>query len=147
MPTDTITKLQAQRRITTLWFAMAALPTLLLGYNTLQGRFTDPGAIWQWYSPYLLPTLLLMVGTLSAAEGAADSPALSSVFYYRLCWWLSLVYGLCLLGAVVVGILNQANGTRALIDSLKLVSFMLTAVQSILSLALGAFFVSKPKPV
>ncbi|AMJ65653.1 hypothetical protein [Hymenobacter sp. PAMC 26628] len=141
---DTLPKTQARRRLAALWFGMAALPTLLLGYNTLQGRFDDPAAIWQWYSPFLFPTLLLIIGTLRASE-TAEAPAVSSTFYFRVCWGLSFFYGLCLWGALALGLQNQADSTRQLLDSLKLAGLLLTAVQSLVSLvslALAGFFVA-----
>ncbi|OGX89796.1 hypothetical protein [Hymenobacter coccineus] len=140
---DTLPKAQAQHRLAILWFVLATGPTLLLFYNTIQGRFDDPAAIWQWYSPFLFPTLLLIIGTLRTSE-TADGPAASSTFYFRLCWGLSFFYGLCLWATLAVGLQHQADSTRQLLDSLKLAGLMLTAVQSLVSLALGGFFVAAP---
>ena len=139
---SSIPKTQAQRRLVLLWFVMAALPTMLLGYNTQQDRFADPTAVWQWFSPYLFPTLLLMVGTLRTNEDSAAAPALSSLFYYRLCMGLSLFYGLALFGTLLNGLTNQSNHTQQMLESLKHAGLMLTGIQGLLNLALGAFFVA-----
>ncbi|WP_210516129.1 hypothetical protein [Hymenobacter terricola] len=141
-----ITKIQAQRRLSVLWFVMAALPTALLGFNTLHGAgrfYQDSTAVWQWYSPFLFPTLLLMLGTLRSAETDA-APAMSSQFYFRLCFVLSVFYGLALLGTLLMALNNQAEGSRPVLETLKQASLPLTGVQSLLNLALGAFFVAAP---
>lgn len=147
-----ISKTRAQRRLAILWFSMAALPTALLIFNTQKGLFDlhekartvrYAADIWKWYSPFLFPTLLLMLGTLRTAEEAPATPAESSVFYFRLCCWLSVFYGISLTGSICIE-LNKLAGEEQtlaeLVENLKQDSVFLTVMQSLLNLALGLFF-------
>lgn len=142
MASHTIPKVQAQRQLALLWFMISGIATAILGVRTHGSQ--DETEFWKWFSPYVFPLVLLMIGTLRADE--ATEEALSSRFYFRLCWAMLLFYGAFLLGALYSGLNTPATDAHphAMLDSLKQSGLLLTAVQSVLSLALGAFFVTTP---
>ena len=145
MDTPTVPKVQARRRLAVLWFVIGGLATAML----LRAHGApDEAEYWKWFSPYALPLAMLMIGALQADETAAEGNH-TSRFYFRLCWGLLLFYGLYLLGSLVVGFNTSGESDpHAMLKSLQASSLPLTAVQGVLNLALGAFFVkSSAKPV
>jgi|GEM_PF-5911722 hypothetical protein len=135
----------AQRRLAILWFGGAAPLTALLVVTTLTGKLMAPAPVWQWYAPLVAPTLLLMLGTLRPGASSA-TPTATGYFYYRLCWWLSLFYWLCLYLTVTVGLWVQTTeNARPLVDTLKDATLFLAILQGLVAYALGAFFTT-PAP-
>lgn len=141
MAPPTVPKVQAQRQLALLWFLISGLATAILGIRTHGAD--DEAEFWKWLSPYVFPLLLLMIGTLRADETTEDV-ARSSRFYFRLCWATLVFYGVFLLGALYTGLNTPATDANphAMLESLQQSGLLLTAVQSVLTLALGAFFVT-----
>ncbi|MBC8082618.1 MAG: hypothetical protein H7Z21_05345 [Hymenobacter sp.] len=133
---------EPQRQLAILWFGCAAPLTALLVVGTLTDKLLDPAPVWQWYTPLVAPTLLLMLGTLRAAAAA---PTAAGTFYFRLCRALSVFYWLCLYLTVGAGLWIQAtDALQPLPSTLKKGTLFLAVLQGLVGYALGAFFTTPP---
>jgi hypothetical protein len=119
--------------------------------TTIGNAFVSPrggdiqARVWQWYLPSVLPTLSLVLGVLSNAELRPNVRVEAqrkqvSVFFYRTTFALSVVYAsLVLLMVVFTGAKDNAEEKVALLERSH---FFLAPLQSLVSLALGVFFLS-----
>lgn len=138
-----MTKLAAQKRLTVLWFSFSALLALLFVAFSILGTFKNSEAdIWQWYSQNIVPTLTLIIGSFYAAAAAQDEATAPQVdvFYYRMCFYISLFYLLALCATVLAVPTSQLEplARLKLLNSSKL---YLTIFQGVVSYSLGVFFV------
>lgn len=148
---DTIPKIKAQRYLVLIW-TLIFLATLGILAHYVTGATADTEPIKLWYSPYVVPTLTLMLGSLAAAEIKGE-PGESSRFFFLLCCGLSVAYGLYLFYALGDAINTQAQGARTMETDqvpdflliLKPASWVLSFMQPVINAALGAFFVMTPK--
>jgi hypothetical protein len=84
-----------------------------------------------------MPTISLMVGTLVAEKRAEPSPTVDR-FAYRLALWLSVLYLLI----VIVALLAFAD-SRTPLDDLRGSAKLITAIYGLVGLALGVLFVTQ----
>jgi hypothetical protein len=143
-----MTKLAAQKRLTVLWFSSSAVLALLFVVFTILGTFQDSTTeIWQWYSQNIVPSLTLILGSFYATAAAQDEATAPQVdmFYYHMCFYISLFYLLALCATVLAVPTSQLEplARLKLLNSSKL---YLTIFQGVVSYSLGVFFVkSSPK--
>lgn len=131
---------RCQQRLLILWSALTVLAVVvLLVQSTPNGVYYRQAAeLWDWLLPIVVPTLSLMVGTIIAQAMAEDSTATASQFAYRLALIASSLYLL-----LVIGLLLLFAEAPDVVSELKKLSKLIAALQAIVGLSLGAFFVSK----
>ncbi len=138
-----MTKLAAQKRLTVLWFCGAAFLAVLFVLFTVLNRFGEHNTdAWQWYSQNIVPSLTLIVGSFyaTAAQDEATAPQVD-IFYYRLCFGISLFYLVALCLTVLVAPLAQHVAQLTMLDLLNSSKLYLTIFQGVVSYSLGVFFV------
>ncbi len=138
-----MTKLTAQKRLTALWFISSALLAAMFIAFTVLDRFGPRNAeAWQWYSQNIVPTLTLIVGSFYAAstQDEATSP-LVDIFYYRVCFYVSLFYLLALFATVLAAPFAQHVAHLTMLELLNNSKIYLTVFQGLVSYSLGVFFV------
>jgi len=128
-----------QRRLALLWLAGAAVLVLLMIAQSMGNKYgaaTDQA--WGWLLPTIVPTLSLIVGAFAAAARGPLAQATVDAFSYRLTFWLSAFY---LLLVIAVPLAQPVTG-RSPIELMQLSKLWLGAVQGIVGIALGVYFVS-----
>lgn len=133
-----------RQRLTTIWLIGGGAVLTLLFMQTLNDRYLEADqVVWDWFLPYIVPTVSLMVGVLVAnatSESKADpdaKPKTADPFLYRVALGVSVFYLVCL-GAVL---LMWDPNSRTIDVYLADAKFFVTALQAIVGLSLGAFFV------
>ena len=130
----------AKRRLSVVWFAGAALLSLLMVAQTIFGHYADAAEAWSWLLPGIVPTLSLIIGVLvvdALGKGAADRHV--DRFMFRVALGLSVFYLLL----VAVPVLAQPFTELAPGELLELSNLGLAPAQGLVSAALAAFFVKE----
>lgn len=133
-----MTVLTAKKRLALVWFAGAAV--LFLFVFGLSLNSPSAGAVWAWFLPTVMPNLSLIVGVWVAdtrAGGVPDQP--TDPFMYWITAGLSGFYLLLIAGLFLLHPYS-AQGLTGWLQSSQL---WLAAVQSLASLAMGAFYVTR----
>lgn len=145
---DRLPMARCQQRLLLLWLALALVAFAVLIGQTLPAAGVyraERGDVWNWFLPHVVPTLALMVGTVvnpATRAGAADTV---DRFTYRLCVGLSLAFLAVLLGVLLAGA-HACDATAPPCSpaaALRELAVVLTGVQTLVGLALGAFFVTR----
>jgi hypothetical protein len=128
-----------QVRLLILWAGLGGLALVVLLIQVAPGgvyagRSSD---LLDWFLPTVMPTISLMVGTLVAEKRAEPSPTVDR-FAYRLALWLSVLYLLI----VIVALLAFAD-SRTPLDDLRGSAKLITAIYGLVGLALGVLFVTQ----
>src|SRR5688572_17213451 len=104
--TDRIRLSDAQKRLTLIWFTGAFLIlAVMIARMQMQGAFVcepnepgcDASGPWEWWGSAFAPTLLLMVGAITAAPDEKRAQIVDHLAY-RLAQVVSLFY---LIGAAI----------------------------------------------
>lgn len=145
---------RVRSRIALLWFVGAGLVYLLLIGQSLgtvySGRLIE---VWGWALPAFMPTLSLIVSVFGASaliSPSEDARVQVRGDFYRLTYGLSVTY-LCvilmtILAQPIATALNPDENFKAA-DVLKLSSFWIAPLQSLVVLAMGSlFFAKQTKP-
>jgi hypothetical protein len=131
----------SQKRLATLWFIGAGFLFFLLLFQTMRGVYGDKsGEAWSWLLPTFMPTLLLIVGAIvnkARLQNTQDTTV--DRFMFMISFYLSIAYFIAL---ILTFILSHFSAQSPL-TQLKLSNLYLTPIQGLVSLALGAFFVSQ----
>lgn len=131
----------SQKRLATLWFLGAGFLFFLLLLQTMRGVYGDKaGEAWSWLLPTFMPTLLLIVGAIvnkARLQNTQDTTV--DRFMFIISFYLSIAYFIAL---ILTFTLSQFSAQSPL-TQLKLSNLYLTPIQGLVSLALGAFFVSQ----
>lgn len=128
----------AKKRLALIWFGGAAV--LFVFVFALSLNSPVAGAVWSWFLPTVMPNLSLIVGVWVADARAGDtSDQTSDSFMYWLAAGLSGFY-LLLIAALFLSHPFAAQGLTAWLQASQL---WLAAVQSLASLAMGAFYVQR----
>ena len=111
-------------------FILLAVETLIL--SLYEGR---EGEAWGWFTPLMVPTVALIVGTLvgQTRNGSGDARVSPGVF------WLAFSLSLAYLG--LVGFTVVVAAVKSSLGPLKTSSWYLGVIQGLVTSALGAFFV------
>jgi hypothetical protein len=136
---------QCQQRLAVLWLVGSGASFLLLFVQLASDKYGATGGdVTDWLLPSIIPTLTLMIGALVTANLVAKKkaeeekePAMSDRFLYRLAMGLSAFYLLLLF---IVLLMSATTNIKTMIDN---VGVMITSVQGLVGLALGAFFVKR----
>lgn len=133
-----MTVLTAKKRLALIWFAGAAV--LFLFVFGLSLNSPSAGAVWAWFLPTVMPNLSLIVGVWVADSRAGSLPEQpTDPFMYWLTAGLSGFY-LLLIAALFLLHPYSAQGLTGWLQASQL---WLAAVQSLASLAMGAFYVTR----
>jgi hypothetical protein len=139
----------AQKKLARLWFVGAiGILLIMIARLKLQHAFTcptpepngrplppcDPNGPWRWWSSAFLPTLLLMVGALTATSDAKSRHRSVDHFTYLLVLWTSAIYLLLCLLLVLAG----NTDTSAALDT----AMWIPPLQSLVTVFLGRLFAS-----
>lgn len=128
----------AKKRLALIWFGGAAV--LFVFVFALSLHSPVAGAVWGWFLPTVMPNLSLIVGVWVADARAGDAPdQTSDSFMYWLAAGLSGFY-LLLIAALFLSHPFAAQGLTGWLQASQL---WLAAVQSLASLAMGAFYVQR----
>jgi hypothetical protein len=130
----------SQKRLATVWLIGAGLLIVLLQVQSMRLIYGHkPEEAWAWLLPTFMPTLLLIVGAMvKKARQDSDQEVTVDHFMYSLSLYLSMAY---LIMVLLTWFLS--NFSTDPVDQLKLSNLWLSPVQGLVSLALGAFFVSQ----
>jgi hypothetical protein len=131
---------QCQRRLALVWTLLGGAAFLLTFVQTLpDGAYGGVAkSVWPWFLPTIIPSLSLIVTTVFANARSPQSEATVDAFAYRLCLGLSVVY-LALVIAVLLAFAQRATPAA----DFESAGIPLAALQALVGIALGAFFVSK----
>ncbi len=128
-----------QRRLALLWLAGAAVLVLLMIAQSMGNKYGEStDQAWGWLLPTIIPTLSLIVGAFAAAARRPLDQVTVDGFSYRLTFWLSVFY---LLLVILVPLAQPLTG-RPPLELMQLSKLWLGAVQGIVGIALGVYFVS-----
>ncbi len=128
-----------QRRLALVWLVGAAVLVLLMIAQSMGNKFgTATSQAWDWVLPTTVPTLSLIVGAFAATARQPLQQATVDAFSYRLSFWLSVFY-LLLVAAVP---LAQPLTGRSPLELMQLSKLWLGAIQGIVGISLGVYFVS-----
>jgi hypothetical protein len=152
---------KCKKVLAAIWLVGFLIPFIILSAQTLHGTFWGgkESEAWALFTPMVLPTIGLIVGVLVAdAQNPVveDRKVNSTIFYVTLV--LSLLY-LGLVNAIFITMPSLAANatdvtavatdkdavktTSELLDSFKRSGLMLGAIQGLVTLTLGVFFVNK----
>ena len=140
MKEDRLPSIYCQRRLTMLWLIGGGASFLLLFIQATGGK--HDATVSEWLLPAIVPTLTLMIGALVTLSMAAkpkegEEPPTSDRFLYRVAMGMSAFYLLLLFVVLVQSAFGDIK------ETIKSVGLMITSVQGLVGLALGAFFVKK----
>lgn len=129
-----------QQRLTILWLIGGGASFLLLFIQSASGK--HDASVSDWLLKAIIPTLTLMIGALVTLSIAAkpkegEAPPTSDKFLYRVAMGLSGFYLLLLFIVLLQSASADINKT------IENVGLMITSVQGLVGLALGAFFVKR----
>lgn len=131
---------RCQQRLLILWVSLFILAVvMLLVQSTPQGvYYRQASDIWDWFLPIVIPTVSLMVGTFIAQAREEESSATVSRISYLLAFGSSLLFFV-----LILGLLLAFAGSDDVMAELKKLSKLVAAMQTLVGISLGAFFVSK----
>jgi hypothetical protein len=139
--TQRLPVVECQRRLAILWLAGTGAAFLVVLAQTIGGKYgEESGKAWAWFVPTVLPTASLIVGVIIAQGRQPESGDTVSRLSYSLSWWLSLLY---LILVLLTPIAEPLAGYQNPLDFLTTSTAWLTPVQSLVSIALGGFFVAR----
>jgi hypothetical protein len=137
---------RCQRRLLAVWSGWSILGLGVVLVQTSPGGAYEAngGAVWDWFLPTVIPTLSLMLGTVLAdareSSDAAEPAATVDALAYRVALWASVLY----LVLVLALLLTYAQAPTP-VEALRAQGRLVSAIYSIVGVALGTFFVSKRK--
>ena len=136
--------LKSSRNLLTLIWLLGFLPAfLILSAQTYFGTYygDNDKEAWSWFTPNIVPTLGLIIGTLaSGAVGEHEDRAVDP-FFFRLTLALSILY---LTIFNLIFILEPLSDSPPL-ETFRRSSLFLGVAQGLVTIALGAFFVRTAK--
>lgn len=129
----------ARKKIAKLWFAGCGIIFVLLLVQTVLGKYEGvEKAVWGWFLPTVMPTLLLMVGVFSAeAMQPTKSNLVADTFVFNLTRGICITY-LC---TVIFTILVEPFTPFDKYKLLELSNLWLGPLQGLAGICIGVFFV------
>lgn len=128
------------RKLAGVWIIGSLSILGLLIVQSLLGKYGDTTkAVWEWAAPALFPTLMLILGSLVRdLRGKPSGDIMIQKVVFDVARSISIFY----LASVLVVILIQPATNRSPIDLMHMSELWLVLLQSLVTLILGAFFVS-----
>ena len=129
----------AQRRLTITWGIGALLLFSVMFLQTVFGHYGERVQdAWEWFLPTIMPTLSLIIGVwVTDIQSRRVKSKTTNKFLYHLSLTLSIVYLLM----ITLILFLQPIASIPPLELMKQFSLGLTAVQSLATASLGAFFV------
>jgi len=126
-----------QKRLLTVWGVLGGLALAVVVFQVMPGGVYEAhrAEVLDWFLPTVVPTLTLMIGAVVALGMAPDQSATVDGLTYRLALWLSVVY----LVVVIVALLMYAQ-SRSPVADLKGSAAVVAAIYSLVGITLGAMF-------
>lgn len=134
---------RARERLARLWVILGGAIVLFFVAGTLGGKYApDPGAVWSWLLPSILPSLGTIVSVWGyAALNPAKAQECVQKSFYHVALGISVFYLLLIPLPVFV---SPFTGTSCL-DLMKTSNLWLGPLQGLVAAALGVLFASKQK--
>lgn len=129
-----------QRRLLAAWGSLGGIALVIVLFQVAPGGVyaAHRGEVLNWFLPTVVPTLSLMIGAVVALGMRPDPGATVDGLTYRLALWLSVAY----LGVVIAALLMFPQ-SRTPVNDLKGSATVITAIYSLVGIALGALFGTK----
>ena len=130
---------KCKKKLATLWFIGAAIPFLIIFFQTIIGHYEDQTKdAWNWFLPTIFPTLSLIIGVLviDATNRGLETKTVNK-FLFTLSFSLSLFYLILVTSTILLSPIASADPLKLMGDS----HFWLGPFQGLVSASLGAFFV------
>lgn len=135
----------AKKHLARIWLIGGGILFMIFILQTALGRYHGhTKEVWGWLVPAIVPTASLVVGVLvSDRFGVGSKPQLVMPFVFRLAAWLSFVYLLLVLLTILLGPFSPFGPVALMKQS----GLWLGPLQGLVTAAVGAFFVNRPKDV
>ncbi len=134
------------RRLSYLWAGGAAIVFSVSFIQFLLDHYPSgpagAGALSMLLSLVLPTTGLIVSSWWTATSSVQSNKRLIDSRFFGLTWWLSLLYLILLLGAILFQPLVTTNMT----DYIGKVHLAMSIFQTVIAAALGAFFIGKSEP-
>lgn len=141
--------LDSRWRLTWLWFGFSAVFGTYLAWDTTVGRHaSEAKEVVAWVLPHLSPflTLILSALVLEAREGAQGAKTVDRRLF-RLTVTLSVAYfGVLALPFLVDPLGSDLFAKPAIAETFTKCELWIQVPQTLMSAALGVFFLSSKKP-
>jgi hypothetical protein len=129
-----------QQRLALAWLLGSGTMMILLIVQSTRGVYgQNVEKAWSWFLPTTLPTLSLIIGSLIHHSGRLNSNATADKLVYQVAYWMSIGYLLVVLSTFLL----QPFSASTPLQLMTMSQFWLAPLQGLVSLALGAFFVSR----
>ncbi len=141
MKTKRIPLEYARNSLAVVWFSGGGLAFLIVVVQSILGHYGDDlQAVWNWFLPYSVPTLALMIGVFGAnALRDENDPRNVKAFFFRLSRWLSIFY----LAILLLTILLEPVSSNKGMDLFKQSVYFLAPLQSLVVAAITVLFTSQ----
>ena len=132
---------ECQRSLAALWFPTAGAFLAILIAQSVRGVYgSATEKAWSWAIPTVLPTLSLILGTVSRPRTREPSTKSVDQFAFRITYALSAFYLICVLATPFVR--PPLSGDLTTIEVMTLSNFWLGPLQGLVALSLGLIFAS-----
>ena len=135
---------QGQVKLTRLWFVWSGLLFTVVLIQSVGGssgvRTAD---VWGWFTPLVLPTLSVIIGVLVSPSKTSQPEEPPSRTIFALAFWLSAFYLTIVTLTILLGPAAWISSGTLPVDFMAMSKLWLLPVQSLVTGALAAFFVSR----
>ncbi len=130
-----------QKGLAVLWYVGSLFIFVLLVGRTLNNYYGEKTQeVWEWILPNIMPTLLLITGTVAAnalkPEGNMDR---ANTFAFLVAMALSSLYLATVLTILVYGAIKEPGA----VTMIRSTGLFMGPFQGLVAASLGAFFVSR----
>jgi hypothetical protein len=137
---DRVALSTAQNRLAALWLMAGGAIFVLLLAQTVGGKYgRQAERAWAWFVPAVVPTLSIILSSIAFAATKRVDRTTVEMRAYRISFLLSAFYLLVVLSTLLL----QPFSDLSPLEFLAMSHLWLGALQSIVGVALGAFFTSK----
>ncbi len=129
---------KSRKKLALLWFIGSGIIFFVNLIPSLTGVYGEQlTEIWGWLLQTIVPTLSLMLSVyILDAMGKANNIETVDSFFFRLTFWLSLIYLLLVLATIMF----RPFYTQTPLDLMKTSNLWLGSIQGLVGLSLGLFF-------
>ncbi len=131
--------IQARKKIAIVWLIGGAIAFFLIFMQSLGTKYDDPGKVWNWFLPTVLPTMSLIVGVM-VTDKKHDSSEVVPSFIFKMAFFLSIFYLLVLILPIMLEPLMKGLTLDKIMEQSNL---WLSPLQGLVVAAIAVFFVKK----
>jgi len=137
----------ARHCLAALWLALGSLLVVFVSIQmTMDVYGTSSRDVWEWLVPNIVPTMTLVIGALAADLRPTIHDYKVSRMFFFVAFGLSFVYLVFLIVLVFYSVAHVPEdpevGSPAL-KAMQRATFGIGALQGLVALSLGAFFVQR----